>query len=81
MKFALIGYGAMGQLVEQQAMAAGDQIGIQLTSKESDQDTMLRLIFQLDRLFSKMSRRARWQACRWSRELPAGKIRRAAQRK
>ena len=38
MKFALIGYGAMGQLVEQQAMAAGDQIGIKLTSNESDQD-------------------------------------------
>jgi 4-hydroxy-tetrahydrodipicolinate reductase len=38
MKLALIGYGAMGQLVERQAEAAGDQIGIKLTSKESDQD-------------------------------------------
>lgn len=38
MKLALIGYGAMGQLVEQQAEAAGDQIGIKLTSNESDQD-------------------------------------------
>ena len=38
MKLALIGYGAMGQLVERQAEAAGDQIGIKLTSNESDQD-------------------------------------------
>lgn len=38
MKLALIGYGAMGQLVEQQAEAAGDQIGIKLASNESDQD-------------------------------------------
>jgi 4-hydroxy-tetrahydrodipicolinate reductase len=38
MKLALIGYGAMGQLVEQQAEAAGDQIGIKITSNESDQD-------------------------------------------
>jgi 4-hydroxy-tetrahydrodipicolinate reductase len=38
MKLALIGYGAMGQLVEQQAEAAGDQIGVKLTSNESDQD-------------------------------------------
>ncbi|MEO7971827.1 MAG: dihydrodipicolinate reductase C-terminal domain-containing protein [bacterium] len=38
MKLALIGYGAMGQLVEQQAAAAGAQMGIKLTSNESDQD-------------------------------------------
>ncbi|MFN2499727.1 MAG: 4-hydroxy-tetrahydrodipicolinate reductase [Pyrinomonadaceae bacterium] len=38
MKLALIGYGAMGRLVETQAEAAGDQIGIKLTSNESDQD-------------------------------------------
>jgi 4-hydroxy-tetrahydrodipicolinate reductase len=38
MKLALIGYGAMGQLVEKQAEAAGDQIGIRLASSESDQD-------------------------------------------
>ena len=38
MKLALIGYGAMGRLVETQAEAAGDQIGIKLTSSESDQD-------------------------------------------
>ena len=38
MKLALIGYGAMGQLVAQQAQAAGDQIGIKLTSNEVNQD-------------------------------------------
>ena len=38
MKLALIGYGAMGRLVEQQAEAAGDQIGMKLSSNESDQD-------------------------------------------
>jgi 4-hydroxy-tetrahydrodipicolinate reductase len=38
MKLALIGYGAMGQLVEQQAEAGGDQIGVKLTSNESDQN-------------------------------------------
>ncbi|HEX3282969.1 MAG TPA: dihydrodipicolinate reductase C-terminal domain-containing protein [Pyrinomonadaceae bacterium] len=38
MKVALIGYGAMGQLVEELAEAAGDQIGVKLTSNESDQD-------------------------------------------
>ena len=38
MKLALIGYGAMGRLVETQAEAAGDQIGIKLTSNESGQD-------------------------------------------
>ncbi|MDQ5845681.1 MAG: dihydrodipicolinate reductase [Acidobacteriota bacterium] len=35
MKLALIGYGAMGQLVESQARAAGDEIGITLTSADS----------------------------------------------
>lgn len=34
MKLALIGYGAMGQLVESQARAAGDEIGITLTSAD-----------------------------------------------
>ncbi len=38
MKLALIGYGAMGRLVETQAQAAGDQVGIKLTSNESEQD-------------------------------------------
>ncbi len=38
MKLALIGYGAMGRLVETQAEAGGDQMGIKLTSSESDQD-------------------------------------------
>jgi len=38
MKLALIGYGAMGRLVETQAQAAGDQVGIKLTSHESEQD-------------------------------------------
>ena len=38
MKLALIGYGAMGRLVEQQLQAAGDHIGMKLTSNESDQD-------------------------------------------
>lgn len=38
MKLALIGYGAMGRLVEGQAQAAGDQIGIKLTSNDSEQD-------------------------------------------
>jgi 4-hydroxy-tetrahydrodipicolinate reductase len=38
MKLALIGYGAMGRLVEAQAQAAGDQIGIKLTSNDSEQD-------------------------------------------
>jgi 4-hydroxy-tetrahydrodipicolinate reductase len=37
MKLALIGYGAMGQLVEQLATAAGDEIGVKLTSQDSDQ--------------------------------------------
>jgi 4-hydroxy-tetrahydrodipicolinate reductase len=35
MKLALIGYGAMGQLVAAQARTAGDQIGTTLTSKDS----------------------------------------------
>lgn len=35
MKLALIGHGAMGQLVESQARAAGDEIGITLTSSDS----------------------------------------------
>ncbi|HXL82213.1 MAG TPA: dihydrodipicolinate reductase C-terminal domain-containing protein [Pyrinomonadaceae bacterium] len=38
MKLALIGYGAMGRLVETQAEAAGDQVGIKLTSNDSEQD-------------------------------------------
>lgn len=37
MKLALIGYGTMGQLVEQLATAAGDEIGVKLTSQDSDQ--------------------------------------------
>ena len=35
MKLALIGHGAMGQLVENLARAAGDEIGATLTSKDS----------------------------------------------
>jgi 4-hydroxy-tetrahydrodipicolinate reductase len=35
MKLALIGYGAMGQLVDNLARAAGDEIGATLTSKDS----------------------------------------------
>ena len=35
MKIALIGHGAMGQLVESQARAVGDQVGAILTSKTS----------------------------------------------
>lgn len=35
MKLALIGHGAMGQLVESLARAAGDEIGVILTSKDS----------------------------------------------
>jgi 4-hydroxy-tetrahydrodipicolinate reductase len=38
MKLALIGYGAMGQLVEKQVSAAGDQVGIKLTSNDAEQD-------------------------------------------
>lgn len=36
MKLALIGYGAMGQLVASQARAAGDEIGATLTSGDSE---------------------------------------------
>jgi len=35
MRLALIGYGAMGQLIAQQAKAANDEIGETLTSKEA----------------------------------------------
>jgi 4-hydroxy-tetrahydrodipicolinate reductase len=35
MKLALLGYGAMGQLVAAQARAAGDEIGVMLTSKDA----------------------------------------------
>ena len=35
MKLALLGYGAMGQLVAAQAQAAGDEIGATLTSKDA----------------------------------------------
>ncbi|MEK6279503.1 MAG: dihydrodipicolinate reductase C-terminal domain-containing protein [Acidobacteriota bacterium] len=35
MKLALLGYGAMGQLVTAQARAAGDEIGVALTSKDA----------------------------------------------
>jgi 4-hydroxy-tetrahydrodipicolinate reductase len=35
MKLALIGHGAMGELVESQARAAGDEIGSVLTSRDS----------------------------------------------
>lgn len=37
MRIALIGYGAMGQLVAAEARKAGDEIGAVITSKESDQ--------------------------------------------
>ena len=36
MKLALIGYGAMGQMVFNQATAAGDQIGLKITSRDSE---------------------------------------------
>ena len=35
MKLALIGYGAMGQLVANQARSAGDEVGVTLTSKDA----------------------------------------------
>ena len=35
MKLALIGYGAMGQLVASQARRAGDEVGLTITSKEA----------------------------------------------
>ena len=36
MKLALIGYGAMGQLVAAEARKAGDEVGVVITSKESE---------------------------------------------
>ena len=36
MKVALIGYGAMGQLVAAEARKAGDEVGVVITSKDSD---------------------------------------------
>ena len=39
MKLALIGYGAMGKLVENLAGAAGDEIGLTVTSRDASQDT------------------------------------------
>ena len=36
MKLALIGFGAMGQLVAAEARKAGDEIGVVITSKESE---------------------------------------------
>ena len=36
MRLALIGYGAMGQLIAQQARAANDDIGETFTSKEAE---------------------------------------------
>ena len=38
MKLALIGYGAMGKLVENLAKAAGDDIGVTLSSREASLD-------------------------------------------
>jgi 4-hydroxy-tetrahydrodipicolinate reductase len=38
MKLALIGYGAMGQLVGNLARAAGDEIGLIVTSRDASQD-------------------------------------------
>ncbi len=38
MRIALIGYGAMGALVERLATAAGDEIGITITSEHASQD-------------------------------------------
>jgi 4-hydroxy-tetrahydrodipicolinate reductase len=35
MKLALIGYGAMGQMVANRAITAGDQIGLKITSRDS----------------------------------------------
>ena len=35
MKMALIGYGAMGQLVAKLARAAGDEIGLTITSRDA----------------------------------------------
>ncbi len=36
MRLALIGHGAMGQLIEKQALEAGDEIGLVMTSKDSN---------------------------------------------
>ena len=36
MRLALIGYGAMGKLVEAEARKAGDEVGVVLTSKDTD---------------------------------------------
>ena len=36
MKLALIGYGAMGQLVAAEARKAGDEIGVVITSKDGE---------------------------------------------
>ena len=38
MKVALIGHGAMGQLIENLAQAAGDEIGLTVTSRDASQD-------------------------------------------
>ena len=38
MKLALIGYGAMGKLVANLASAAGDEIGLTVTSRDASQD-------------------------------------------
>ena len=38
MKLALIGYGAMGKLVETLAVAAGDEIGSKVTSTDASKD-------------------------------------------
>lgn len=40
MKLALIGYGAMGQLVETLARAAGDEIGLTVTSRDASLDAL-----------------------------------------
>ncbi len=38
MKLALIGYGAMGQLVAAEARKAGDEVGVVITSKDGELD-------------------------------------------
>jgi 4-hydroxy-tetrahydrodipicolinate reductase len=38
MKFALIGHGAMGQLVENLARSAGDEVGLTITSRDAGKD-------------------------------------------
>lgn len=38
MKLALVGHGAMGQLVESLARAAGDEIGFKITSRDASQN-------------------------------------------